>query len=151
MSCHKTLVKNRKAFHDYEMLEEHETGIVLLGTEVKSLRSGSGSLQQAYVKVIGKQLWLIGASIAPYAFGNVHNHEERQDRKLLMHKGEIKKLKEKVSEKGLSLIPLELYFKKGKVKLLIGLGKGKRQEDKRQTIKQREADVEMKRFLKKYR
>ena len=143
------LVRNRRAFHDYEILETYEAGIVLLGTEIKSLRAHGGNLAEAYVKVIGQELWLIGSSIAPYRFGNIHNHEERRDRKLLMHKREIEKLKELVQQKGLTLIPLALYLKKGRVKISIGYGRGKKKADKRQALIEREKKREMDRAVKR--
>lgn len=143
------LVRNRRAYHDYEILETYEAGIVLLGTEIKSLRDHGGNLAEAYVKVIGQELWLIGASIAPYRYGNIHNHEERRDRKLLMHKKEIEKLKEKVQQKGLTLVPLVLYLKKGRVKIAIGYGKGKKHQDKRHALIEREKKREMDRAMKK--
>src|SRR5271154_3191896 len=106
------LVSNRKAFHHYEILDTYEAGIALLGTEIKSLRNHGGSLQDAYVDVKGTALWLLNASIAPYNFGNIHNHEERRPRKLLMHKTEIEKLRKQTAEKGLTLIPLAIYLNK---------------------------------------
>jgi len=146
----KDLATNRKAFHDYEILETYEAGIALLGTEVKSLRDHGGSLQEAYVKIFGNELWLIGASITPYRFGNIHNHEERRDRKLLMHKKEIRKLKEYVSEKGMTLVPLVLYLKKGIVKIKIARAKGKKLHDKRQAIKERDEKRHIDRAMRSY-
>lgn len=145
------LVRNRRAFHDYEIIETYEAGIALLGTEIKSLRAHGGNLAEAYVKVIEGELWLIGASIAPYRFGNINNHEERRDRKLLMHKREIARLKEIVQQKGLTLIPLALYLKNGRVKISIGYGRGKKKEDKRQALMEREKKREMDRAVKQYR
>lgn len=144
------LVRNRRAWHDYEILETFETGIVLMGTEIKSLRDHGGNLGEGYVRVIKNELWLIGASIAPYRFGNIHNHEERRDRKLLMHKREIAKLHDLVQKKGFTLLPLVLYLKKGRVKLLIGYGRGKKKADKRQAIMEREKKREMDRAIKSY-
>jgi SsrA-binding protein len=144
------LVRNRRAFHDYEILETFEAGIMLLGTEIKSLRAHGGNLAEAYVKVIENALWLIGSSIAPYRFGSVYNHEERRDRKLLMHKREIAHLKEAVQQKGFTLIPLSLYLKGGRVKISIGLGKGKKKADKRQAIIEREKKREIDRAVKRY-
>jgi SsrA-binding protein len=145
------LVRNRRAHHDYEVLETYEAGIMLLGTEIKSLRAHGGNLAEAYVKVIDQELWLIGASIAPYRFGNIHNHEERRDRKLLMHKREIEKLKELVQQKGLTLVPLSLYLKKGRVKILIGYGRGKKKADKRHALIEREKKREIDRAIKRHR
>ena len=142
------LVSNRRAYHDYEIVEKYEAGIVLLGTEIKSLRDHGGSLQEAYVRVIGDELWLIGAHIAPYRFGNVHNHEERRDRKLLVHKREIAKLKAAIKEKGMTLVPLSMYFSKGRVKLKVGVARGKKKADKRAAIKERDEKRSMQRALK---
>jgi SsrA-binding protein len=143
------LVRNRRAYHDYEILETYEAGIVLQGTEIKSLRDHGGNLAEAYVKIIREELWLIGASIAPYRFGNIYNHEERRDRKLLMHKKEIVKLKEAVQQKGLTLVPLSLYFKGGRVKIKIGRARGKKHHDKRTAIIEREKKREMDRAIKR--
>ncbi len=144
------LVSNRRAFHEYEILETYEAGIILAGTEVKSLRDHGGNLSDAYIRVIGEELWLVGASIAPYRFGNVHNHEEKRDRKLLMHHREIAHLKNQVQIKGLTLMALSLYLKRGKVKVKIGLAKGKKKHDKRQAIMEQEKKREMDRLVKKY-
>ena len=133
------LVSNRRARHDYEILDTYEAGIMLLGTEIKSLRNHGGSLQDAYVDIKGAAPWLLNASIAPYSFGNIHNHEERRPRKLLMHKGEIEKLRKQVAEKGLTLIPLSLFLnKKGFVKVTIAVAKGKKSHDKRAALKEKD-------------
>jgi SsrA-binding protein len=133
------LVSNRRAFHDYEILDTFESGIALLGTEIKSLRNHGGSLQDAYVDIRKGELWLINSSIAPYSFGNIHNHPERRERKLLMHLREIEHLKKLTQEKGLTLIPLSIYFnKKGIAKVKIASAKGKKSYDKRAAIKKRE-------------
>ena len=142
------LVSNRKARHDYEILETFEAGIALLGTEIKSLRDNGGALQEAYIKVLANELFLINCSIAPYRFGNIHNHSERRDRKLLMHKREIKKLKSATQEKGLTLVPLALYLKNGRVKVKLALAKGKKTIDKRHSIKEREEKVRMQKAIK---
>lgn len=133
------LVVNRKAFHDYEVLEGFEAGLVLLGTEIKSLRDHGGALQDAYVRVVGGEAFLIGASIAPYKFGNIHNHEEKRDRKLLLHRKEIEKLRVAMQEKGLTIVPLVLYLVKGRAKLKIAIAKGKKLYDKRAALKEKEA------------
>lgn len=145
------LVSNRRATHNYEILDTFEAGILLLGTEIKSLRDNGGSLQEAYVKVISQELWLIGCSIAPYKFGNIHNHEERRDRKLLMHKREIEKLKEATQEKGLSLIPLAFYLKQGRVKVRLAIAKGKKNIDKRAAIHERDEKRQIAKMLKQHR
>ena len=134
------LVSNRRAFHDYEILDTYEAGIILLGTEIKSLRNHGGSLQDAYVDVKGGGLWLLNSSIAPYSFGNIHNHEERRPRKLLMHKNEIEKLRRQVAEKGLTLIPLAIFRnKKGIAKVRLAVAKGKKAYDKRAALKERDS------------
>lgn len=147
----KELVANRKAGFDYEILERMEAGIVLSGTEIKSLRAHGGSLQEAYVRILKGEVWLIGAHIAAYHHGNIHNHEERRDRKLLLHSYEILRLTSKVKEKGNTLVPLSLYLKGGKAKLLIGLGKGKKHHDKRGALLEKECKREADRAMKKYK
>lgn len=142
------LVRNRRAFHDYEVLETFEAGIVLRGTEIKSLRTSDASLQEAYVKIINSEAWLIGSYVAPYKFGNVHNHEEKRDRKLLLHLYEIRKLKEAIREKGLTIVPLGIYLKKGRAKLKIGIARGKKSHDKRHAIKEKEEKRRMLRVTK---
>ena len=141
------LVVNRKARHDYEILEVYEAGIVLQGTEIKSLRDHHGSLQEAYVKFLKGELYLVGASILPYRFGNLHNHEERRDRKLLLHHSELRKLKIGAEQKGLTIIPLRFFLKAGKAKLDIALGKGKKAHDKRQALKERDIKREINTLL----
>lgn len=133
------IVSNRKAFHNYEILETLEAGIVLLGTEIKSLRDHGGNLSDAYIIVnMQDQVVLKGAQISPYRFGNIHNHEEKRDRLLLLHKREILKLKAQSTEKGHTLVPLSFYFKNGKVKVKIGIAKGKKLYDKRASLKEKE-------------
>ena len=133
------LVSNRRATHDYEILDTYESGIVLKGTEIKSLRDHGGSLQDAYVLVAATgDVILKNSSIAPYRFGGVFNHEERRDRKLLLHKREIAKLKSLSQEKGLTLIPLAMYLKKGIAKVKIAVARGKRAYDKRAALKEKE-------------
>jgi len=143
------LVSNRKAGHDYEILQTFEAGIVLVGTEIKSLRNHGGSLQDAYVLVsVTDDVILKNASISPYRFGNVFNHEEKRDRKLLLHKREIAKLKSLSQEKGLTLIPLSLYLKDGFVKVKVAVAKGKRSYDKRAALKAREHSRDIDRAMK---
>lgn len=136
------LVVNRKATHDYTVLERFEAGIELVGTEVKVLRNGEGGLLGAWCKVDERnQLWLMQVRIPPYAFGNRFNHEALRSRRLLMHKAEILRLRAKVEQKGLSLIPLRMYLnERGKVKVELALCQGKNEYDRRETIKRREAD-----------
>jgi SsrA-binding protein len=143
------LVSNRRAGHDYEILDTWEAGIVLLGTEIKSLRAHGGSLQDAYILITeaGDPL-LKNSSIAPYKYGGVFNHEERRDRKLLLHKREIVKLQTLSSEKGLTLIPLGMFLKNGYVKVKVAVARGKRSYDKRAALKEREHKRDIERAMK---
>lgn len=148
----KIIVENRKARHDYHILETIEVGMALLGTEVKSLREHKVVVGDAYAAITrGGELMLYNAAIQPYTHGNVHNHEERRARKLLAHKHEIAKLAGKVQEKGLTLIVLKLYFKNGRAKALLGLGKGKKEYDRRDDIKRRQDDREAQRAMRRNR
>lgn len=133
------LVRNRKASHDYEILETFEAGIVLLGSEIKSLRNHGGALQDSYVDVSDKDVLLINASIAPYSHGGTFNHQEKRPRKLLLHKREIEKLRRSSQEKGLAVIPLSIYLnKKGYAKVKIAIARGKKAYDKRASLKEKE-------------
>jgi len=132
------IVTNRKAFHDYAILQKFEAGIVLRGSEIKSIRNHGVSLQDSFVIPEENELWLLNCTIAPYSHSGSFSHEERRKRKLLMHKNEILRMKKALQEKGVSLIPLSLYFKKGKIKVEVALAKGKKSFDKRQAIKERE-------------
>lgn len=143
------LVSNRKAGHDYEILETFEAGVVLKGTEIKSLRNHGGSLQDAFVDIRGTELWLLNSSIALYSFGNIHNHEEKRARKLLMHKREVEKLRRLKMEKGLQIIPLCIFLnKKGIAKVKIATAKGKKTYDKRAALKEREDKRSVQRAMK---
>jgi len=142
------LVSNRKAFHDYEILDTFEAGMILLGTEIKSLRNHGGGLQDAYVIISNQGVILKNSSIAPYRMGGVYNHEERRERKLLLHKREIEKLKDLSTQKGLTLIPLSFYLKDGYVKVKIGVARGKKAYDKRAALKEREHKKSIDRALK---
>ncbi len=144
----KELVYNRRAGFEYEILETLETGIVLVGTEIKSLRDHGGGLLDAYVSCEKGELWLVNASIAPYRFGNIHNHEEKRKRKLLAHKREILRLHASIQEKGLTCIPLSLYLKNGRVKVKIALVRGKKLHDKREAIQKRQDTRDMQRMMK---
>lgn len=146
----KELVSNKKAFYNYEILETFEAGIALVGSEIKSLRSHGGNLQDAYVVPMKGELFLIHASIAPYSYATIYNHEERRARKLLMHKNEILKLSAKIAEKGVSLIPLSLYLKDGRVKVKLGLAKGKKQHDKRKAKMEKEKKREVQGAVKRH-
>lgn len=140
------LANNRRAYFDYEILETLEAGIVLKGTEIKSLRQNGASLQESYVQFLKGDLCLIAAHIATYDFGNIHNHEERRDRKLLLHKKELKKLQKAVQEKGMTLVALAIYLKSGKAKLKIGLAKGRKKVDKRAYIKEKEQKHQIRQY-----
>lgn len=144
----KAITVNRRARHDYHVLDSYEAGIELRGTEVKSLRQGNITLKDSYAEVKDGQLFLVGAHISPYEQGNIFNHPPERTRRLLMHKREILRLGARVAEKGLTLIPLKLYFSKGRVKVEIGLCRGKNVVDKRQTLREREAKREMDRAMK---
>jgi len=144
----KTIAVNRKARRDYEIIEFFEAGMVLKGTEVKSLREGRINLKDSYAMVRQGEMFLLNAHISPYSHGNLQNHDPLRDRKLLLHKSEIKRLTGKTEEKGLTLVPLKVYFSNGRVKVELALAKGKRHHDKRDTIKRRDAEREIERELK---
>jgi len=139
------ILTNPKARRDYHILETFEAGIVLRGTEVKALRAGKGQLSDAFARVENGEVYLYNAHIDEYAHGNLQNHQPKAPRKLLLHKSEIRKLFGLASVKGNALLPLSFYWKNGKVKVALGLGKGKAQFDKREDLKKREADRELKR------
>ena len=131
-------IKNKKAYFDYTIPESIEAGISLVGTEIKSIRKGSVDLKDTFITIKNNEAFILNMYIAKYEEGNIFNHDERRTRKLLLHKKEIQKLKEKVSTEGLTLIPLKLYFHKNHVKVLVGLCKGKKLYDKRASIKERD-------------
>ena len=143
-----TVATNRKAFHDYFIEETLEAGMALQGTEVKSLRLGLANLSDSYALVRKDEVYLFNANISPYPHGNIMNHEPLRTRKLLLHKEEIRKVIGKMTQKGYTLIPLKLYFVRGKAKVLIGLAKGKKSFDKRDTIKAKESKREVERVMK---
>jgi SsrA-binding protein len=144
----RTLVTNRQALHEYHILESVEAGIALHGTEVKSIRAGNVNLRDAYARAENGEIWLWNAHIAPFDQGNRWNHEPRRPRKLLLHTREIGRLASKATESGNTLVPLRIYDKNGKIKLELGLGKGKRQYDKRAAIAERETRREIERAIK---
>jgi SsrA-binding protein len=144
----KNITVNRKARHEYSIIQTFETGIVLVGTEVKSLRQGQANLVDSYAKLKDSEVWLVNLHISEYSQGNINNHEPKRDRKLLLNKSEIRKLIGKTKEKGLTLIPLRLYFKKGKVKLELALAKGKKVYDKRKDIAKRDFERDQERKIK---
>ncbi|MEM8866499.1 MAG: SsrA-binding protein SmpB [Planctomycetota bacterium] len=133
----KVIANNRKARHEYEVLDHLECGIVLVGSEVKSLRNGRMSLDEAYGRVYGGEVWLMGCYIQEYSFANQQNHEPRRRRKLLMHRREIRQFASQAYEKNLTLVPLKMYFKAGKAKVLLGLCRGKKTFDKRESLKKK--------------
>ncbi|MEP6909938.1 MAG: SsrA-binding protein SmpB [Actinomycetota bacterium] len=151
MAGQKPIAENRKARHDYQLLERFEAGIVLTGSEVKSLRAGRVSLQQSYADVREGEAWLIGAHIDTYDQAGIQNHEPERDRKLLLHRRELDSLYGKVREKGLTLVPTRLYFKNGRAKVELALARGKEQRDKRRDIAKRESDRQIERALKSRR
>ena len=140
--------QNRKAYHDYHIEEKVEAGIALMGTEVKSLREGKGNLKDSYVLVKDSEVFLINCHISPYSHGNITNHEPLRTRKLLLHKKEIERLRGQVAQKSYSLIPLKIYFKGSFAKVEIGFAKGKKQYEKRDAIRKKEADREIERAMK---
>ena len=146
-----TIAQNRKAFHDYHIVETIEAGIVLTGSEIKSIREGKVNLRDSYARPSDGELWLIGAHIARYDAASYQNHDPHRDRKLLLHHDQIEELTSKARVKGFSIVPLKLYFKRGRAKLEIGLGRGKKQYDKRQAIAKRESDREIEGNIKRER
>jgi SsrA-binding protein len=141
------ICRNRRALHDYEVLDRVECGIVLVGTEVKSLRDGHGNLEDAYARIDDGEVWLIGAEIPEYLYGNRLNHKPKRPRKLLLHRREIAKFAGKASERGLTLVPLRMYFKEGRAKVELAIAKGKQTHDKRDSLKKADAKREMDRAL----
>lgn len=151
MAGEKLITDNRRSRHDYELLERFEAGLVLTGTEVKSLREGRASLGQAFADVRDGEVWLVNAEIATYEQGNIANHEPMRDRKLLLHRGEIASLYGKVREKGLTLVPTRMYWKDGRAKVEIALARGKQTIDKRRDLAKRDAQRQIERALKSRR
>jgi len=140
--------QNRKAYHDYSIEETVEAGMSLLGTEVKSLREGRANLKDSYVLIKDLEAFLFNCHISPYSHGNIMNHDPLRTRKLLMHKKEIMRLQGKIAQKGYTLIPLKIYFKDGRAKVEVGLAKGKREYEKRESVKEREANREIEKAMK---
>ena len=143
-------IQNRKARHNYFIKEEYECGIVLTGTEIKAIRDGSCNIEDSYGHIKKGELYILNMFIGEYKQGNIFNHQETRTRKLLMHKNEILKINEKIKLEGYTLIPLRLYFKKNKAKLSLGLCKGKKDYDKRETIKERDIKRKIEKELKNY-
>jgi SsrA-binding protein len=148
MAGEKLITDNRRARHEYHLLDRFEAGLVLTGTEVKSLRNGRADLARAYADVRDGEAWLIGAHISEYEQGNIANHDPDRDRKLLLHNREIATLTGKVKEKGLTLIPTRLYWKNGRAKVELALARGKEQRDKRRDIAKRDADRQIERAMR---
>jgi len=146
----KIVAENRKARRDYFIVDQFEAGMVLMGTEVKSLRQGRANLKDAYARIKDGEVFVYQLHIAPYPFAYYDNHDPLRPRKLLLHKNEIKRLYGKINEKGHTLVPLRIYFKNGKVKILLALAKGKRKYDKREAIRRRDEQREMDRAKKAY-
>ena len=144
----KLIASNRKAYHEYFILDKFEAGIALFGTEVKSSREGKVNLKDGYATIKGGEAFLLNCHISPYSHGNRENHDPVRTRKLLLHRKEIRKLLGKTQEKGLTLVPLRLYFKRGKVKVELGVARGKKNYDKRETERRKEADRETRKAVK---
>lgn len=141
----RAVVSNRKALHDYFIIETIEAGIALRGTEVKSLRQGAANLQDGYALIRKGEIWLLGMHISPFEKGNINNHDPRRERKLLLHRREIFRIASKMSEKGLTLVPLKVYLKKNIIKVELGLAKGKKEYDKRAAIAKRDVERQLRR------
>jgi SsrA-binding protein len=149
LGAQKYIAQNRRAHHDYELLERIEAGLVLLGPEVKSLRQGRANLSDAYAAVRHGELWLLNAHISPYAQAGRDNPDPRRERKLLLHRAEIARLAGEISERGATLVPLSMYFKDGRAKVELAVARGKRKGDKREAIRRREHEREMERALRR--
>lgn len=148
VEAQRIIAENRKARHDYHILDTWEAGVALLGTEVKAIREGRVNLRDSYARVDRGEIWMLNVHISPYSHRGYAEHAEMRQRKLLLHRDQIRKLIGKTAEKGLTLVPLQLYFKNGRVKVLIGLAKGKQAHDKRETIRRREVDRETRAAVK---
>ena len=143
-------INNKKAKFDYEIIDEIEAGIVLTGTEIKSIRCGNANLKDSYAIIKNNEVFLLGMHISPYKEGNIFNHDELRTRKLLLHKKEILKINNKLVLDGYTLVPIKLYFVKNKAKILLGIARGKKNYDKREAIKKRDIDRELKKQYKNY-
>jgi SsrA-binding protein len=143
----KVVARNKRAFHEFDITDRIECGIVLVGTEVKSLRDGHASIEESYAKLEDGELWLVGSDIPEYAMGNRLNHKPRRPRKLLLHRREIDKFAGKASQRGFTLVPLQLYFKRGRAKVEIAIAKGKQLHDKRESLKKADAAREIRRAM----
>ena len=146
----KLIARNKKARFNYDLGDRYEAGMALTGSEVKSLRLGKANLTDSYARLKNGEVWLLSCHISPYPFASYDNHEPERPRKLLLHRREINKLSGKIQEQGMSLIPLSIYFKRGRAKVELALAKGKKTHDKRQTIKKRDQQLEIARALRRY-
>lgn len=151
MSDIKVIATNRRARHDYDIVDEWEVGLVLTGSEIKSLRAGKANLKDSFAHLRDGELWLVNAYIGPYSFAREGGHEPERTRKLLMHRHQLDRVAGSLAEKGLTLVPMRLYLKDGKAKLQLGLGKGKRTIDKRADLRKKEHDREMERARRRIR
>ncbi|WP_320047216.1 SsrA-binding protein SmpB [uncultured Ilyobacter sp.] len=142
------LAKNKKAFHEFFIDERYEAGIELIGSEVKSIKAGKVSIKEAFVRIINNEIFIMGMSVTPWTYGSVYNPDEKRVRKLLLHKKEIKKLHENVSQKGCTIVPISVYTKKGFVKVQIALARGKKNYDKRESLAKRDQQRQMDREIK---
>src|SRR5438552_7007445 len=145
------IAENRKAYHDYHLLETFEAGVALLGTEVKAIREGRVNLRDSFARIDDGEVYLYNVNISPYSHRGYANHEPLRARKLLLHRDEIRKLIGKTVEKGMTLVPVRMYFKKGRVKVAVSLAKGKKEYDKRETVKRRDAERETRAAIKSHR
>lgn len=143
-------IKNRKAYYDYDIETEYEAGIVLKGTEIKSIREGKANLKDSYAIIKNGEAFLLNMHISPYEKGNIFNHEETRTRKLLLNKKEILKIKEAIERDGYTLVPIKLYFKKNRAKISIGIARGKKNYDKREAIKKKDIERELRKQLKNF-
>ena len=144
----KSIAENRKAFHDYHILETFEAGVALVGTEVKSIRGGNVNLRDSYARVESGEIWVYNIHVSPYSHRGYSDHEPTRRRKLLLHRQEIRKLIGKTVEKGMTLVPVRMYLKNGRIKIAVSLAKGKKEYDKRETLKRREVDRETRAAIK---
>jgi SsrA-binding protein len=149
MAVEQTVIRNRKAFHDYHILDRYEAGIVLQGTEVKAIREHQVNFKDSFARIVGAEVWLEGCSISPYSHGNIQNHDPLRSRKLLLSRREINKLIGDTTKSGLTIIPLKMYFRNGKVKVEIALAKGKRLYDKREKARRRTVEREIESEMKR--
>lgn len=148
MPADKEIINNRQAYHEYHILEKYEAGVVLQGTEVKSIMAGRVQLKDSYVAVKDGEVWLLNAHISPYSHGNIHNHEPLRTRKLLLHRREIEKLEKETTQKGMTLVVTAIYWKNGRIKFEVGVAKGKKLYDKRETEMRKTVDKETRQQLK---